>query len=211
MTSVHRSCVAGIILAAGLSKRFDGNKLLAAVRGKAMIRWAVEAALASRLDRVAIVLGHECQQVRAALGSLLADERLNVVVNETYRDGQSSSVVAGLKAVRGDCRAAMFLLGDQPLLDAGTIDRLIAAYEQSGTDICYPSSGGRRCNPVIFAERFFPAILALTGDTGARTLIDANPDAVTAVEFPGAAQFQDVDSADDLAALVGPSTDGGVR
>ncbi len=195
--------VAGIILAAGLSKRFAGNKLLAPVRGKAMIRWTVEAALASRLGRVVIVLGHERAQVGAALGDLFAGRRLEEVVNHDYRDGQSSSVIAGLEAVRGEHRAAMFLLGDQPLVEAATIDTLIAAFEKSASDICYPCHGGRRRNPVIFAEPFFPAILALTGDTGPRALIDANPHAVTAVEFAASAQFEDVDSPGDLKSLLG--------
>ncbi len=203
MTSARRSNVAGIVLAAGLSRRFGGNKLLAPVRGKAMIAWTVEGALASRLGRVAIVLGHQREQVRAGLGDLLADARLEEVFNESYRQGQSGSVIAGLNAVRGEHDAAMFLMGDQPLLEPGTIDALIAAHEQSATDICYPSRGGHRRNPVIFTARFFPAILALTGDTGARALIDANPDAGTAVEFAEPDQFCDVDSIGDLKALVG--------
>lgn len=203
MTSAQRSGVAGIVLAAGLSKRFGGNKLLAPVRGKAMIRWTVEAALASRLGRVAVVLGHQRDQVGAALSELFADGRLTEVVNENYRDGQSGSVVAGLDAVRDDHAAAMFLMGDQPLLNTGTIDALIAAYEDAGTDICYPSRGGRRRNPVIFGAPLFPAILALRGDTGARALIDANPDTATAVEFADPAQFEDIDSRRDFESLVG--------
>jgi molybdenum cofactor cytidylyltransferase len=195
--------VAGIILAAGLSTRFGGNKLLAPLRGRALICRVVEAALASRLDRVTIVLGHERAQLCAALGDLLADPRLAAVVNENYRDGQSGSVIAGLEAVRRDHGAAMFLMGDQPGLGAATIDALIAAYDRTRPGICYPARDGRRRNPVIFAARFYPAILALTGDTGARALIDANRDAATAVAFAEEAQFRDVDRPDDLAAVIG--------
>ncbi len=197
----RRSDVAGIVLAAGLSTRFDGNKLLAPLRGKPVIRWTVEAALASRLDRIVIVLGHESERVRAALAGVPSGDRLETVVNPNYGDGQSGSVIAGLDAVQESCNAAMFLMGDQPLLNSETIDALIAAYDASISDICYPSNDGQRRNPVIFAARYFPAILALTGDVGARALIDANPEAALAVDFPDKAQFKDVDSINDFVAL----------
>jgi len=194
--------VAGIVLAAGMSRRFGGNKLLAPLDGVPLVRHVAAAALASRLNRVVVVLGHQRAAVQAALGDLLDGTHCTAVVNAAYRDGQSGSVVAGLEAVRHEFPAAMFLMGDQPRLDAGIIDALIAAYEAAGTDICYPSRDGMRRNPVIFGHRFFPDILALNGDTGARAVIDANPDAATAVAFDDAAPFRDVDRGHDLAALV---------
>lgn len=188
-------------MAAGLSSRFGGNKLLAPLGGKPLIAWTIQAALASRLSRVAIVLGHERDAVRTAIADLMAEDRIVDVVNEDYRDGQSRSVVAGLNAVRGNCSGAMFLVGDQPLLTADIIDALIAAHARTGTGICHPSANGVRRNPVIFAERFFPDILALIGDNGARALIDAHPEAVTAVEFADDAPFRDIDRTGDLWAL----------
>jgi len=193
--------VAGIVLAAGLSRRFGGNKLLALLDDVPLVRHVVAAALASRLDRVIVVLGHQHPRVRAAVGDLLDGRRCTAVVNETYRQGQSGSVIAGLNRVRREYPAAMFLMGDQPRLDATVIDALIDAHEAAGTDICYPSRNGMRRNPVIFGRRFFADILALRGDTGARAVIDANPDAATAVAFADGLPFQDVDSGRDLAAL----------
>ncbi len=201
---VHRrSGVAGVVLAAGLSRRFGGNKLLALLHGTPLVRHALKAALASRLDRIVVVLGHQSDRVRAALTGLLDGDRCAVATNHAYRNGQSQSVIAGLEAVGFDCPAVMFLMGDQPLLDAGIIDELIAAHKQKRTDICFPSCNGRRRNPVIFSARFYPHILALKGDTGARAVIDANRDAATAVEFANDAQFQDVDRDHDLDILRG--------
>ncbi len=201
---VHRrSGVAGVVLAAGLSRRFGGNKLLAPLHGAPLVRHVVKAALASRLERIVIVLGHQSDRVRAALADLLDGSRCAAVANDAYRDGQSRSVIAGLEAVGVDCPAAMFLMGDQPLLDAGIIDALIAAHERTWTDICYPSRNGMRRNPVIFSARFYPHILALEGDIGARVVIDANRDAATAVEFADDAPFQDVDRDCDLHVLRG--------
>jgi molybdenum cofactor cytidylyltransferase len=200
-TNLRRSHIAGIVLAAGLSRRFGDNKLLAPLDGLPLVRHVVAAALASRLERVVIVLGHQGARVRAALADLLDGSRCSAIVNGAYRDGQSGSVIAGLDVVRHEFPAAMFLMGDQPRLDAAIIDALVAAHEVAGTDICYPSRNGMRRNPVIFGRRFYPDILALSGDTGARAVIDANLDAATAVAFADGLPFRDVDRGRDLAAL----------
>ncbi len=196
-----RSAVAGIVLAAGRSTRFGANKLTAPFRGRPLVRWPVEAALASRLDPVVVVLGNEAAEVEAALSDLLDGTRLRTVVNPDFAAGQSGSVVAGLRAVDGACRAAMFLMGDQPLLNARIIDALLAAHEAAGKDICHPVCGGRRRNPVIFSQRLFPEILRLTGDVGARALIARRPEATATVPFDDEAPFRDVDRLDDLARL----------
>lgn len=193
---------AGIVLAAGMSRRFGANKLLAPLHGKPLIRVVLEAALASRLARLFVVLGHESDRVRGAIGDLADDDRLEIVINADYADGQGGSVAAGLRAAMVNFTAAMFLMGDQPWLDRQIIDALIDAFQASEKDICYPSHQGRRRNPVIFGARFFPQILALTGDAGARALIDANPDAACIVEYIQAAPFRDVDREADLDAFL---------
>ncbi len=190
--------VAGIVLGAGMSTRFGANKLLAPLNGKPLIRNVVDAALASSLARLFVVLGHQADAVGAALGG-----EVEIVVNPDYADGQSTTVRAGLAAASREFAAVMFLMGDQPLLDAQIIDALIQAFQASGKDICYPSHQGRRRNPVIFSQHFFPSILALTGDTGARALIDAHPEAARVVEYSNAAPFRDVDREADLQALDG--------
>ncbi len=167
-----------------------------------MIRRVVGAALASSLSSVVVVLGHESERLRQALAPL-ANARLHIVVNPSYADGQSTTVVAGLKALPDDCPAAMFLMGDQPLIEPAIIDRLIESHAADG--ICHPLVAGRLRNPVIFARRFFPDILALTGDTGARAIIAANPEAVRTVDYGREAPFMDVDSNDELGRLAAPA------
>lgn len=195
----HSFAIAGIVLAAGMSKRFDGNKLLADFQGKPLIRRVLETALASRLEQVVLVLGYESERVCSVLEPLLDNHRLEVVLNPSYQKGQSSSVIAGLNAVYDHISAAMFLMGDQPMLNAGVIDTLIARYQgQTGKGICYPTCNGQRRNPVIFSERFFPDMLNLSGDTGARALIEGNPDQVITVDFNEPLFFQDVDRQGDL-------------
>lgn len=196
-----RSTVGGVVLAAGLSRRFAGNKLLAPFMGKPLVRWTVEAALDSRLAMIVVVLGHEHDSVRTALAGLPASQRLIFVRNECFQDGQSSSVIVGLTAIAPSLDAAMFLPADQPRLDCSVIDRLIAEFEQGESDICHPAVAGRRFSPAIFGRRHFPALRQLQGDVGGRSVIEANSGYVTAVSFPDETPFRDVDRPEDLAAL----------
>jgi probable selenium-dependent hydroxylase accessory protein YqeC len=154
-----------------------------------LLRWVVEAALRSRLSSVGVVLGHEHNRVREALADLIAEQRLIFTINDSYHKGQSASVIAGLSAVPASSAGAMFLVGDQPLLDPHVIDRLISAFEASAGGICYPSCGGRRGNPVIFASRFFHALRQLRRG------------AVVPVIFDDESPFHDVDRRDDLKRL----------
>lgn len=190
------------MLAAGLSRRFGGNKLLACFMDKPLVQRTVESALCSRLSPVVVVLGHEHESVRTALSDLAADSRLVFIHNEQYAEGQSSSVIAGLAAIETCVDAAMFLPADQPLLDCTIIDRLIAAFEGGGHDICHPVVAGRRRGPAIFGARHFAALRRLQGDAGGRAIIDADPHAATAVSFADETPFCDVDSPGDLAALL---------
>ncbi len=199
--------VGGVVMAAGLSRRFGSNKLISPFMGKPLVRWVVEAALESRLAPIAVVLGHEHERVQAALTGLQADARLAFVHNDRHRQGQSSSVSVGLAAIESIVDAAMFLPADQPRLDCAVIDRLIAAFEQSGRGICHPAVAGRRYGPAVFGSHYFPALRRLQGDAGGRSVIETNRDAAIAVSFPDETPFRDVDCPDDLAAFGASSTE----
>ncbi len=193
--------VAGIVLAAGQSQRFDGCKQLAPFRGKPLAWWGVKAALDSQLDIVSVIVGAEAPLVQSALGALTDDPRLTFVENMAYHEGQSTSVTAGLRAVRRSSAAAMFLMADQPLLEPGVINALLERRREFPDSIVSPVCNGRRRSPVTFARRFFPEISTLSGDVGARSVIKANGDAVQAVEFDREDWFLDIDRPTDLERL----------
>jgi CTP:molybdopterin cytidylyltransferase MocA len=159
--------IAGIVLAAGTSSRMGSNKLVEGVRGKTLVRRCVDAALASRLDPVLVVTGHEAERIHAALSG----SPVMFVHNPDYRAGLSSSLRAGIAAVPPDCDGAMILLGDMPGIRPNLIDRLVAAFDPlQGHSICIACARGRQGHPVLWSRVFFDHIAALTGDAGARKL-----------------------------------------
>jgi molybdenum cofactor cytidylyltransferase len=192
--------VAAIVLAAGQGRRMGGpNKLAATIGGKPLVRIAAEAAAASRADPVIVVTGHQPETVRASLAGVDAA----FVHNPDFTEGLSTSLRRGIAALPENVDGAVVLLADMPGIDAGVIDRLIAAFDPAGgTLIVVPTSEGKRGNPVLWSRRLFPELLAVAGDTGGRHLIGQNPDAVAEVEI-GPAVALDVDTPEALAAAGG--------
>lgn len=189
---------AGIVLAAGMSTRLGQPKHLVKVGGKTLLARVVAAALESELAEVALVLGPEAEKVLAALGPLGSHERLRTLVNERYQDGMAGSLKAGLAPMQEQYPAVMFLLGDQPLVDADAINYLLRSFWSSDRDICVPVQGARRGNPVCFGRRFYEQILRLQGDKGAREIITRHPDDVLSLEIDSPSFFLDIDCAEDL-------------
>ena len=189
--------IAAVVLAAGQSSRMGSNKLLAEWRGKSLLRWTVESALASEASPVIVVTGHESAKVEAALKGL----DVRIVHNLHYASGLSASLKAGIRAVPANSDGAIVLLGDMPEIAPALIDRMIAAFSPAdGRSICVAVHEHRRGNPVLWARRFFSEIEALSGDVGAKDLIAAHEDAVCDLEADGAV-LRDIDTPDALAAL----------
>ncbi|MGE0256509.1 MAG: NTP transferase domain-containing protein [Alphaproteobacteria bacterium] len=193
--------IAALVLAAGQSRRMGtANKLLLPVAGKAMVAHAADAALAAGADPVVVVTGHEAEQIRMAL----AGRPVAFTHNPDYAGGMSTSLRAGLAALPASVDAALVLLGDMPRVGADTIARLAAAFDpDAGRAICVPVRGGRRGNPVLWARRHFAEMGQLSGDAGARRLIDLHADAVIEVPMADDAVLVDVDTPQSLAELDG--------
>ncbi|WP_346355037.1 nucleotidyltransferase family protein [Azotosporobacter soli] len=182
-----------VILAAGQGSRMGDVKQLLELGGKPVIRWVAEAACAARLDGVIVVLGAEGAQVAKALTGL----RLTVVQNEAWLSGQASSLRCALDALPDDCAAVLFLLADQPLLDASLLERLVKHYRKSGGATVAPAYQGRRGNPVLFdLKHWRTALLGLSGDEGARALL-ADQEAIELVEVEDETVFDDLDTPQD--------------
>lgn len=193
-----KSPTAGIVLAAGTSSRLGRPKQLLEIDGQMLLAKTIAAVLASQLEQVVLVLGHECERIITALAERLSDPRIVVAVNERYREGMSSSLQHGLLQVAATFPSIMVILADQPFLDSGTIDLLLARFRSSDKDICAPCFKGRQGLPVIFSSRFYDDIMAIRGDVGARAIVNGNPECVLNVEIENGACFFDIDCEEDL-------------
>ncbi len=188
--------IAAVVLAAGRSTRMAGaNKLLAEIARRPLVRIAAEAALASRATPVIVVAGHQRAQVEEALAGL----PVRLVYNPDFAQGLGTSLKAGIAAVPADADGAIVCLGDMPQVDARLIDRLIGAFDPDrGALVVMPTFEGRRGNPVLWSRRFFPDLMAIEGDVGARHLIGRYSEAVVEVPIEGKAALVDVDTPEAL-------------
>jgi molybdenum cofactor cytidylyltransferase len=191
--------IVAIVLAAGRSTRMGGsNKLIAEIGGKPLVRIAAEQALASRAKPVIVVTGHQRERVEAALAGL----PVRLVHNPDFADGLATSVRAGIAAVPAAADGAVICLGDMPQVDAALIDRLIDAFApEQGALAVIPTINGKRGNPVLWSRRFFPELMAIEGDIGARALIGRYGEAVIEVPVTGAAALTDIDTQEALAGI----------
>ena len=190
--------IVGIVLAAGDSSRMGRPKQLLMFRGKTLLECVVDSALGSALARTVVVLGHQAAELEA----LLAGREVDVVVNPRYRQGQGTSVRAGLQRVGAESAAVIFLLGDQPLVSAATIDWLITAYRQGSAPIIQPVFEGRRGNPVLFGRETFPALAALGDDENARSIFERFAGRIVRVPVDDPYIHFDIDTAEDYRKLL---------
>ncbi len=191
------SSIVGIILAAGGGSRMGDVKQLLPFKGRPILEIVVHTALGAGLDPVIVVLGHAADTIRRQVDF----KNARIVDNPGHRHGQSTSLKAGLAAIPDHCTAAMFLLGDQPLVDRATVSLLADAYRQHRPLLVVPEYKGRRGNPVIIDRKLFPDIERLTGDTGARNLIKENPEQTLRVALDTDAIHFDVDRPEDYEQL----------
>lgn len=187
--------VAGIVLAAGASRRMGRFKLLLPWRGRPVLDHVLEAVRASAVPHRILVLGHEAAAVRAAID--LAG--FTVRENPHHPAGQSTSMRVGLLASPPGCSGYLFLLGDQPGITAAFIDDLVARHAAEPDRILVPTVGGRRTSPVLFPAEFREALLGVEGDQGGRPLLDAHADRIRAVPVDDPALVRDLDEPADLA------------
>ena len=197
MISQDPIIVSGIVLAAGKAARMDKVKQLLPFRGTTILGRVVENALGSSLHEVIVVLGHALEDIRKVIDFGHA----RIAVNADYCDGQSTSLRTGLAAISDESAAAMFILGDQPLVGAHVINAIVKRYGQALAPIIIPTYNGKRGNPVLIDRAVFPRLQSLEGDVGARVLFDEYADIICEIEMGDKSIAFDVDTIDDYARL----------
>lgn len=191
-----REPAAGILLAAGGSTRFGQPKVLLEWREKPFIRHVAETAFQAGLGPVVVVAGEELEAITAALQGL----PVQIAWNPHWREGQSTSLQAGLRILPENTGAAVFLLADQPQIPDGIVRELIETHRRTLAEVIAPRVRGRRGNPVLFDRVTFPELLSLSGDVGGRGVFSKHP--VTWLESQDERLLLDIDTAEDYQALL---------
>ena len=183
-----------VLLAAGKSTRFGANKLLAGFCGRPMVCYSLEAAVALKPARTAVVTG--CGEVlRLAEGY-----GCEVIVNDAPQLGQSHSIRLGVCAMQ-DMDAVLLMVCDQPHLTGASLERLAQRYACSQQGIACLRDSTHSGNPAIFSRRHFAELLALEGDRGAKGVLRAHEGDLLVVETIRPDELADADTPDTLEAM----------
>lgn len=184
-----------VVLAAGRSSRMGvEHKLLADLNGAPVIARTLDAIAAAELPVPVVVVGHRAEAVQAALSGRSA----HVVVATDYAEGLSRSLATGLAAAPASWQSLLVVLGDMPLVSPATLAALAAAAADADA-VIVPVHHGRRGNPIAWGRAHWPRLMALTGDRGARALLDAVDVEELPVDDPGI--LADIDTPAALAAV----------
>jgi molybdenum cofactor cytidylyltransferase len=197
--------IAGLLLAAGQGTRFGGDKLLAPLRGRPVLFWSA-AALAPQVDALYVVVPPNARARVDAMAPLAH----HVVENPAHGEGMASSIRTGIAALPETAEAAVIALGDQPLVAADVVRRLIGRWRQGGACAVAPRYRNGRGNPVLFGREAFGVLATLEGDIGARGALDSLGCALALVAVDDERPI-DVDTREILRTLAGqtPETENG--
>ena len=188
--------LSAIVLAAGGSSRYGQCKQLVEINGSSLVRLAVNRLLALfPPDRINVVVGANSQVVAQAVSDL----PVNAVHNEHWQTGLASSLKAGINSLEPGCRAVMITLCDQALVTEAHLRRLLDQWHADPSEITASGYAGTIGTPAVIPAEFYPQLLALEGDAGAKSILKSNAGRVRTVAMPEA-EF-DIDVPADLEKL----------
>jgi len=189
-----------IVLAAGASSRFNGGKLLAPWGDGVLLDGALARAFAAPVRAVTVVWGADSRVPAAAEAFAIRigeAERLRLVRAEHHADGMAESLKAGVASLDPDGAGSFVFLGDMPRIPQ-TIAAILADALAQGAPAAAPTFGGRRGHPVLFSASLFPALLALSGDRGAASVLAGLGEDLALVPVADDGVLFDVDRPEDL-------------
>jgi molybdenum cofactor cytidylyltransferase len=194
MPSRSDAFATGLVLGAGGSKRLGRPKQLLPYREGTLLGHVVGVARDCAFDQTIVAIGGSAEDVRARVDLGGAD----VVVNDAYGEGCSSSIAAALGVVDERCEVLVLMLGDQPGVTAETVAALLAGRGDAQLAVCRYDDG--RGHPIAFNRSVFGSLADLHGDKGVWRLLDQAGDAVAEVPVAGVIP-RDVDTLEDYAAI----------
>ncbi|WP_041977351.1 nucleotidyltransferase family protein [Ectopseudomonas mendocina] len=188
--------VAALMLAAGYSRRFGADKRRATLADGRSLLAASLTLPCSMLEEVWLVLRPD----EAPTGMDLPTG-VRVVQNAASAQGMGHSLAAGAERLLAESNAdaVAIFLADMPSIHRDSLETLIA--HSSANNIVLPSYQGKRGHPVLFGRNFWPQLATLSGDAGAKPVLQQNPNAVSIVELDDSGVLQDIDTPADLSQL----------
>jgi molybdenum cofactor cytidylyltransferase len=190
-----RLTAAGVILAAGASRRMGRNKMLLLLEGESLVRRVTGRALGAELAPVVVVLGHEAERARAELAGL----DVEVALNPGYTGPTSGSLHRGLERLGPDVAAAVVLLADMVLVTERMIRTMLEKAARSDAPLVVSRYGDIMAPPLLFRRALFPELLEWTGEGCGKVVVQRHQSEAVFVDWPLAA-LTDVDTPEDMEA-----------
>jgi molybdenum cofactor cytidylyltransferase len=187
--------VTGLVLAAGGSSRLGRPKQLLPYGHATLLDHVLGVARRCEFDQLLCVIGGDARDVRAGVDF----SGIDVVENEAFGEGCSSSIAAALDAVDPGSEMLVLMLCDQPGVRPETVDALLAGRGDAQLAAC--AYGDGRGHPLLFARSMFGELSALHGDKGVWRLLDRHGDEVVGVPIAGPIP-RDIDTWEDYQADV---------
>lgn len=176
-------------------------KQLLALEGVSLVRRAAQSAIASGCGPILVVLGANAELIRAELEDL----PVHLAFNSDWQTGLAGSIICGLKSLLTQAtsmNSVIFMLADQPYVNAASLQKLTAARRQSKAELVAARYSGQYGTPVLFSNVHFDQLLKLRGQSGAKGILHQHERDAVFVDLPEAAF--DLDTPDDLAKIASP-------
>ncbi len=172
-----------IILAAGGSSRFGKTKQLLHFNNKTLLQHVIDEAVESGAEPVIVVAGANAEEVSKEINK----EQVQIVFNDKWEEGMASGIVAGVKkaiTLNNDIEKVIIAVCDQPFVSSGLFQQLYKKQKKGVQHIVASAYADTIGTPALFTQKYFDALLSLTGDEGAKKILKANEDDVVTVDFP---------------------------
>ena len=189
--------ISSILLAAGLSKRMNGeNKLTKKIQGIPLIKHSVKNILASSIDELIIILGYQKEIIEKLIDKSV---KIKFIFNKDFESGMASSIKTGLNNLSEKTESFFICLGDMPMVGHGVYNQLIKSKDNK--EIIVPIYKGQQGNPVLFNKSMKEKIMGITGDVGAKKILELNKDKILNIETNDQSVVKDFNTKDNFNSL----------
>ena len=186
--------ISAILLTAGQSKRMNGeNKLTKEIQGTPLIKHSVKNILASSIDELIVVLGYQKETIEKLVNK---NDKIKFVFNKDFESGIASSIKTGLNNLSEKTEAFFICLGDMPMVNSNIYNQLIKYINKR--EIIVPTYKGQQGNPVLFTKSMKEKILNISGDVGAKKILELNKDKILNLEINDQCVTKDFNTQDSF-------------